>query len=58
MKDFKEWAYNNDINFPVPKQDFHKLMCEFAIDSPGRLGSGKIGIMDNKLVMIRFGFMF
>ena len=28
------------------------------VEDPGRMNSGKVGIMENKVVMLRYGFVF
>lgn len=58
MKEFSEWVHNNGMTFPVPEEEFHWLMGKYAVEDMGRLTSGKLGFMDNKVVMLRVGFMF
>ena len=33
-------------------------MSKFVVEDLGRMNSGKIGIMDSKVIMLRFGFSF
>lgn len=33
-------------------------MSKFMVEDPGRMNSGKVGIMENKVVMLRYGFVF
>ena len=33
-------------------------MSKFLVEDTGRMNSGKVGIMENKVVMLRYGFVF
>ena len=58
MKEFSDWVEEKGMIFPVPEEDFHYLMGKYAVEDVGRLESGKIGFMDNKVVLLRNSFAF